>query len=161
MTKLREPVSMENALYLVLGSITIERAAEVTGREPHYLRAAADPDKDQQLTARDLELLDLEAHAQHGRGFPLYEALGRRLDCARADRFVDEAAIARSLIELLRENGEATAAMAAVTLPSNNSIEALTTALRELEQSDAATGAAIAIVRQALAHARQPTLDST
>jgi hypothetical protein len=161
MTKLREPISMENALYTVLGLITIERAAAVTGREPHYLRAAADPDKDQQLTVRDLELLDLEAHAQHGRGFPLYEALGRRLDCARAERFVDEAAIGRATMEHAREAGEATAALVAATLPTNNSVETLTTALRELEQSDAATGNAIAIVRQALARARDPTLDST
>ncbi len=161
MTKLREPVSLENALYSVLGSIKIERAAAVTGREPHYLRAAADPDKDQQLTVRDLELLDLEAHAQHGRGFPLYEALGRRLECARSERFVDEVAIAGALIELLRESGEAGAAMAAATMPTNNNVETLTTALRELEQSHAANGDAIAIVRQALARARDPTLDST
>ena len=154
MTKLREPVSIENALLLTLGRLTIERAAEVTGRQPHYLRAASDPDKpDQLLSVRDMELLDLASHADFGDGFPLYEALGRRLESSAAERFADQAAIGRACMAVAKETGDATAAMIAASLPGA-SIPELETALRELEEADASTDGAIAVVRSALNHAR-------
>ena len=160
MTKQRAPMSIENTLRIVVGQLE-DRAAAVTGRQQSYLAECTDESKPQLLTVRDMELLDLEHHAQFGRGFPIFEALGRRLDSARAERFVDEAAIARAAIEHARESGEASAALIAATLPSNNSVETLTNALRELEQSDAATGAAISIVREALARARDAPNDTS
>ena len=161
MTKVRPPVSIENALYRVLGDVTIERAAEVTGRAEHYLRALSDPDKREQLTVRDLELLDLEHNARRAEGFPLFEALGRRLQTARAERFADAAANGRNAIALARESGEATAALMEAAIDGGDP-KLLERALRELEDAHVVSSSAIACVRDQLARARDgPSLYPT
>lgn len=96
---------------LVLGELHIERAAEITDRKQGYLRNLTDPAKREVLCVRDLELLDLAHHARFGRGFPLFEALGRRMATARAERFADSATIGRHGAALARENGEAITAL--------------------------------------------------
>jgi hypothetical protein len=111
MTKERAPASMEDALLLVLGELKIDQAAELLGHSAGHLRAVTDPDKREQLCVRDLEKLDLEHHARFRRGFPLYEALGRRLATAKAERFADAAEIGRHGARLARENGEAVNAL--------------------------------------------------
>lgn len=161
MTKPRTPMSIENTLRIVLGQIEIERAAEVTGRRCAYLSDCTDESKDQLLTVRDLELLDLEHHAQFGHGFPLFEALGRRLESAHAERFVDEAAIARVAVDFVLENGQAGAALFATTIPSNDRVATLTTALRELEEADGVTNNAITLVRQALSRSTGAATNDT
>jgi hypothetical protein len=153
MTKLREPVSIENTLMAVIGRMTIERASEVTGREIHYLRALTDPDKPTILNVADLEALDLEAHASWGEGFPLFEALGRRLDSAKADRFADQVEIARVAAVHAKEAGDATAAM--ILASGSTDRRVLENALREAEQSDAAADTCVAVLRAAVARARE------
>ena len=69
MTKQREAVTVENTLYRVLGTLTIERAAEVTGRAESYLRALSDPDKRDRLTIEDAIKLDLEYRAGGREGY--------------------------------------------------------------------------------------------
>jgi hypothetical protein len=153
MTKLREPVSIENTLMAVIGRMTIERAAEVTGRKAHYLLALTDPARDTVLNVADLEALDLEAHARWGEGFPLYEALGRRLDSSKAERFVDQAAIGRAAANHAKEAGDATAAM--ILAAGSTDPRLIEDALREAEQSDAAADACVAVLRAALDRARE------
>ena len=155
MTKLREPVTIENALLLVVARLTPERAAEVTGRDAAYLRVLHDPDRREQLTVRDLELLDLEHQAQFGEGFPLYEALGRRLESSAAERFADQAALGRATMAVAKECGEAMAAMIAAGLPGADR-KTIEEALRQLEEADASTDAAIAVFRNALARDGPP-----
>jgi hypothetical protein len=152
MTKPRPPVSIENTLLRVLGEITIERAAEVTGRAESYLRALSDHDKREFITARDIELLDLEHNAQRGEGFPIYEALGRRLQTARAERFTDAAANGRNAIALARESGEAIAALMAAVIDAGDP-KLLEHALRELEDAHVVSASAISCVRDQLARA--------
>lgn len=153
MTRPRDPVSIENTLMAVLGRMTIERASEVTGREAHYLRALTNPDKPNILNVADLEALDLEAHASWGEGFPLFEALGRRLDSAKAERFVDQVEIARVAAVHAKEAGEASAAMILATTSSDPRV--LREALRQAEESDAAADAAVAVLRDALRRATE------
>ncbi|WP_188657431.1 hypothetical protein [Sphingomonas metalli] len=95
----------------VLGQLKIKEAAALLGRSAAYLQATTDPDKREQLSVRDLEQLDLAHHAKFGLGFPLYEALGRRLATSRAERFADAAEIGRRGAALARENGEAVTAL--------------------------------------------------
>jgi len=149
MTKLRDPVSIENTLYRVLGRVSIERAAELTGRGEHYLRACTDPDKREILSMRDAEVLDLEYHAATGEGFPLYEAYGRRLDTARADRFADAASLGRLGGLLAKEGGEAVAALIAIGLSNADPVQ-LRAALTELEQCDEIVDRGVAFIRQLL-----------
>ncbi|RSV15174.1 hypothetical protein CA235_09565 [Sphingomonas sp. ABOLF] len=153
MTKPQEPVSIENALMAVIGRMTIERASEVTGRKVHYLRALTDRDKPTVLNVADLETLDLEAHALWGEGFPLYEALGRRLDSSKAERFPDQIAIARAAAKHAKEAGEASAAMIQASLSTDPRV--LRDALREAEESDAAADEAVAVLREALRRATE------
>ena len=146
MTKVRNPVTIENTLYAVLGRISIERASEVTGRAESYLRALSDPDKRERLTIEDAIALDLEHRARGGDGFPLYETYGRIMDSVAAERFADAAAIGRIAVIVAKEAGEATAALIEASLPGAGP-DKLETALRELEQSDDAGHAAIALLR--------------
>lgn len=151
MTKERAPCSIENALYRVLGALGIERAAEVTERTEGYLRALSDPERREQLTVRDLELLDLAHDGAHGTGFPLFEALGRRLGTARGERFSDAAAIGRHAVDVARENGEACAALLAAALAAGSDPKALERALRETEDVHRVATEALATIRAAIA----------
>lgn len=153
MTKLREPVTLENTLFLVLGRLTIERAAEVVGCSTHHLRALSDPDKRERLTIDDAIKLDLAHRADAGEGYPLFETYGRLLDAASAERFADADALGRLTVKVAREAGEATAALVAATRP-NATVQDLEHALRELEGSDEVTDAAIAHVREMIRRAR-------
>lgn len=133
MTKRRAPLTVENALFRVLGELTVERAAEVTGRAPAYLRAIADPDRREQLTVIDLLALDSEA-IRCGHGAPLFETVGALLKSVQSEVFADELAIADVLGELLKEDAEAHQALCRAMRPGApfGSVEA---ALVELEQS--------------------------
>jgi hypothetical protein len=155
MTKLRPPVSIENTLYRVLGELGIERAAEVTGRDPHYLRALSDPDKRESLTVRDLVALDLACRAAGDATFPLYETVGLILVAAGAERFAAAATIGEHARELSREHGEAAAALFDAVLHPGD-VRRLETALREAEEAHCASTDTIAVLTDQLARARRP-----
>jgi len=137
----------------VLGELTIEHAAKVTGRAESYLYGLHNPDKREQLTVRDLELLDLAYHAKKGEGFPLFEALGRRLETACSERFADAAQLGRVAIEVAKENGEACAALFEVAMTPGDP-KLLEEALRQTEDADRVVGRAIATMREQLARHR-------
>lgn len=153
MTVAREAMTIENRLRLVLGTLTIEHAAAITARSEGYLNALTHPRRREQLSMRDAEMLDLEYHKATGKGFPLYEALGLRLETAGAGRFAEAAAIGQLAGEFAKEGGEAIAGMVAAAM-SNGDRATLERTLFELEDADRVTSLAIGAVRQALAHAR-------
>lgn len=153
MTKVRPPVTMENALRLALGRLEIEEAATITGRRPAYLQNCTDEAKAEQLTVKDLRLLDLAHRDRFGGGFPLFEALGRLLEADAAERFADHAAIGVATATVATEAGEAVAAMVLAS-QAGSGAPALENALRQLEEADASVDNAIPILRQALARER-------
>ncbi|MBB4152927.1 hypothetical protein GGQ80_000815 [Sphingomonas jinjuensis] len=155
MTLERDPLTMENELNLVLGEIGMERAAAITGRAPGYLRNLSHPDRREQLTARDMFLLDIEHDARFGRGYPLFEALGRQLQTARAARFADSAAIAHHSADLARENGEAIGALIAAGFAPGDD-KALAEALRQVEDVHRVASAAMATIHAALGRTADP-----
>ncbi|MGN6270890.1 MAG: hypothetical protein ACTHM0_13480 [Sphingomonas sp.] len=146
MTKVRPPLTVENALFAVLGRIGAERAAEVTARDKGYILSLSNPDNRYRLTVDDAIALDLEHIAQGGAGAPIYELYGRRLDIAGADRFADAAAIAKLTLAMIKEGGEAHAALVATTFAGAGPHE-LRHALTQLEDLDAIVDQAIALVR--------------
>jgi hypothetical protein len=148
MTKLRAPVTMENTLYRVLGELGIERAAAVTGRAEAYLRNLSDPDKREELTVRDLRLLDSACRAAGDPTFPLYQTLGLLLEADGAERFADAAALGRHAELSARESGEASAALIAACLAAGSDDQAHDRALREAEQAHEAWADTIATLRQ-------------
>lgn len=151
MTKLRPPLTVEDAINRVIGDMTIDAAAAATGRSPHYLRALSDPDKREQLTVVDLIKLDTAHSEAGGAGAPLYETVGRILKATTATYFSDASAIAAILPEVLREDADAHIALAAAMLPGASDRQLLDT-LRELEESHIKTGEALVIVRGAIAN---------
>lgn len=156
MTLLRDPVTIENTLFTVLGELTVELAAELTGRHVGYLNNLTHPGRRETLSVRDLEILDLAYAKATGKGMPLFEALSRRLESAQADLFADARAIGETAGRLAKEGGEAAAALIEAAL-SNGNPDKLKAALRECEQSDAVNDHAIAQLRQALKrHEQQP-----
>lgn len=154
MTCEREPVTIENRLRLVFGTLTIERVVELTGKSEGYLSALTLPRRRETLSLALAEKLDLEFHKVTGQGFPIYEALGLRLETAGAGRFAEAAEIAQLARQFAKEGGEATAAMVDAAMSSGDP-ETLTKTLRELEDADRINNLSITAVRQALAHARE------
>jgi hypothetical protein len=155
MTKLRTPTSFENALFQLLGALTIEVAAEVTGRSVSYLREAADEDKPQQLTLRDAYRLDVAHRAAGLGGVPIYEAYGRQLDCDEAARFATASTLGQHLRALLREGADAHLALADAATPGADRGDRLH-AVRELEELDREVTRALAAARSAAGLAGQP-----
>ena len=158
MTKARPPLSIENALHKVIGELSIEYAAEVTGRQAHYLRALTDPDKErEQLTVRDMIKLDL-AHREAGLvGAPLFETVARILKAADAEIFSDAHQLAKIAARVIREGGDAHVALFSASRPGVTDKQ-LQSTLRELEESHAETATAIAAVSSILQnrHAQPP-----
>lgn len=147
MTRLRDPITVENTLNLLLGTITIERAAEVTERSAGYLRAVSNPDTRERLALEDAIKLDLEWRAQGNEGYPLYETYDRMLQTSAAERFASAAVIGRLACLVAKEAGEATAALVEASLPGAD-VRQWRRALRELEEADQANGPAMALLRE-------------
>lgn len=153
MTKVREAVTIENTLYRVLGTLTIERAAAVTGRTEGYLRALSDPDKRERLTIDDAIALDLEYRAGGREGYPLLDTYERIVRASADAKFAEEHATGRLTYDFVRETGEASCALIAAQLPGA-SLKELQTALREVEQADNASATVIAHLQSRIRRAR-------
>lgn len=149
MTKERPPVSIENALYRVLGELGIDRAAEITGRGPDYLRSMSDPDTRYRATIEDAIKLDLAYRAcrpdDAATAYPIFEAYGLMLEAAGADRFATAEALQRQAVAVVLEGGEAGAALIRASLPNATAADRAV-ARRELEQSIAEDTAAIRLL---------------
>ncbi len=155
MTKLREPVTVENTLNLLLGTITVERAVEVTGRQPGYVRNLSNPDTRERLALEDAIKLDLEWRAQGNEGYPLLETYERILASEADDRFADASAIGRLACLVAKESGDATAALIAASLPGAGPND-WKKALCELEEADQANAPARGLLRDLLEQADRP-----
>ncbi|MGY2732364.1 hypothetical protein [Sphingomonas sp. UYP23] len=149
MTKERRPVTIENTLFKVLGKITIERAAELTDREPGYLRSLSDPNSRYRICVEDAVLLDVEYRAQGGLNFPLYETYGQLLEAANAERFSDAAALHLQAVEVIREGGQAHAALVTASLPGATEADKRAAA-KELEEAADAISATLPMLTRSL-----------
>lgn len=151
MTKLRPPLSVEQALCDVIDVIGMDRAAEVTGRSRFYLRRLSDPDRRAKLTCEDAMLLDAEHDATTGCR-PIHDTMKLKLDAQRMHVDFDQQALLVATMESVRENGDATAALVAATAdPSPTTLKA---ALRGLAKSVQAKNRITTILRQMIR--RQP-----
>lgn len=152
MTKERDPLSIEQALRATIDAISMARAVEVTGRTPGYLRELSDPDKRGDLTCRDAVLLDAEHEAQLGTR-PITDMLRCQLDARRPDLITGNTALIEATIEMVRESGDAHAALIAATAPGATPATRRH-AVREVIQAVNAKRRALPILRSLLR--RQP-----
>lgn len=153
MTKVRPPVSIENTLRLVLGELTIDTAAALTGRSTSYLHKLTDPDEREVLAVRDLVTLDAAHQARFGRGFPLYATLGLLLETSGP--YADAIVLQKHVVEIARDGGEACASLAEAALATARPGQ-LEGTLRSLEEADTAYRTAITDVRALIAREHDP-----
>ncbi|WP_439539497.1 hypothetical protein [Sphingomonas sp.] len=152
MTKARPPLSIENALFQVLGRIGIDEAARLTSRSTDYLRSLSDPENRYRLTCEDALTLD-DAHQALTGERPIYETMGLMIEARNATRFADVAELRRRAVTVIMEAGQAHAALVAATCDGASDKELLAF-IREGEESVGETTSAIAAAK-AMLDARQ------
>lgn len=155
MTKLRQPLTVEDALYKVLGALTMSGAVEATGRTAGYLRMLSDPDQRAQLTVIDMIKLDV-SHMRAGfPGMPIFEAVATILHAAQPELFSNAYAISRVTCDVVKEGGDAHVALIEASLPGADS-RTLKKALKETVESIEANHRAVAVIQSLIAHEQQP-----
>ncbi|KQM76722.1 hypothetical protein ASE70_08090 [Sphingomonas sp. Leaf22] len=133
MTTACEPLSIEQTLRDVVEALSIERAVEITGRSPQYLRALSHPEKREQLTCRDAVLLDA-AHDSIVGGRPIHDMMALMIDDSGSGTLSCERQLMDATIDAFRESSEAHAALLEASLP-NASPAKRRKAMRELLQA--------------------------
>jgi hypothetical protein len=145
-TKLRAPVTFENALTVVAGVIGWARVAEICGVAERTARNWSEPDTTAGITLEAALRLDVALHAAGGEGAPFFRCYATRLDveslaaCPGREALIAGAAVAS------KESGEAVAASLVATKPGARSID-FALAERELEEAIAAKTNLLAAVR--------------
>jgi len=115
MTKQRLPLSIEQGLARIAGHLPggYDRMGEICARQPHTVRAWGDPDKEDDIPLGCAIALDLAFQAEGGEGSPLFETYGAKLDLADATRFSDQHRLLDYAQGVIKEGGEAHAAIVA------------------------------------------------
>ncbi|MBM7407085.1 MULTISPECIES: hypothetical protein [Sphingomonas] len=123
MTKVRPPLSIEDALRGLIKTIGVDRARKATGRSKSYLEQLTNPDLRYRLTVDDAIKLDLE-HASVSNGvMPILESYGVLVEAKRAERCEDAAELMRRIVDSVKEGGEAHAALIAASMPGASKTE--------------------------------------
>jgi hypothetical protein len=117
MTKERTPLTFEDAVNRVIGTIGMEAATAATGRSADYLRALTDPDKRYALTIEDAEKLDLAWQSAGHQGAPIFATYATRIDIAHNASFADRFAFLGAIATYASESGEAIPALVRAALP--------------------------------------------
>lgn len=119
MTKLRAPMTIDAALARIAGQIpgSFAEMATITDRACRTVRNWGDPDTPEKIPVDCAIKLDLAYQASGGSGAPIFESYAMQLELAAADRFADSYALAKLAPEVIRECGEANAAIVAAAQP--------------------------------------------
>lgn len=136
MTKLRPPLSIEQALARIAGQLPegFDTMAQVTGRSASLVRKWGDPDREEQIPVDCAIALDLAFQEHGGRGCPIHSAYTAKLEIGGATRFEDSFELLRGLTTLVKEGGEAHSALARACLPGAGVYD-VQLALRELSDN--------------------------
>lgn len=136
MTKLRAPLSIEQALARVVGQLAdgYETASEITGKQAGSIRAWGDPDRREQLPVDCAIALDLAYQAAGGTGAPIFEAYAAKLELAEMAKFADRHHLLSHAEMLAKEGGEAQAALLRACQPGASDADCAR-AFRELSES--------------------------
>lgn len=156
MTKLRDPGTIEDAANRVIGKVTMAKAVEATGRSADYLRALTDQDKRYNLTVVDAVALDIAHIAAGGEGAPIYETYGVQMRAAHAERFSDGYRFAKLVTKVVKEFGEAGAALVAACLPGSDEDDDREAAKESQEALEALQEAIIFLRNRRTADAQAP-----
>lgn len=151
MTKPRIPDSLEEALGRIMTQVPGGFAAmgARVDRAPGYLRAYADPDRDEQIPLPLAIELDLLFQENGGQGAPIHEYYSRELEVAQVRRFASGIELAKAAVGVIKEAGDAGAAIVTASLPGATRAQKLK-ALEETVELDTEVTHAIAQLKAEL-----------
>jgi hypothetical protein len=155
MTKVRQPATIEDALFRVLGLVGLEQCAALLNREPGYLRSLSDPTTRYRVTVEDALKLDVAYEAAGGQGAPIRDTYNLLYDAARAETFADKAALGRVAIDALKEGSEAQLALVVAAQPGATQADR-DHAAREVQQALSAFSGALPLLIDAPATPEPP-----
>jgi hypothetical protein len=146
MTKLRAPLTFENALAKVAGHIGWEETAKICGQAERTVRNWSEPDTTASITLEAAFKLDIAFHAAGGDGCPFLYCYMTRVDMERLAACPGREALLTSIAESARESGEALAAAIAAAHPAAGRAD-FAIGERELEESIDALQNSLAALR--------------
>jgi hypothetical protein len=124
-TKARTPLSVEQALQRIAAQLSggVEAMARIAQRQPGTIRAWMDPDRPEQVPLEAAIDLDLAYQAEGGRGAPLFEVYATQLELAERRRFADRHRLLDYAHGVIKEGGEAHAALIAYARPGATELD--------------------------------------
>ncbi|MCW2366561.1 hypothetical protein M2336_002779 [Sphingobium sp. B1D7B] len=119
MTKVRRPLSIDAALARIAGQVPggWKAMGEAVGYEERTVRKWGDEDQDGEVNVPAAIKLDLLYQKHGGEGRPIYDVYGLMLGAAVAEAYTDQFEILRRVINVVKETGEAKAALVRLSLP--------------------------------------------
>jgi len=135
MTKRRAPLTVDAAVTRAAGIIPggYTELAELTGRQPWLVRAWGDPDRRERIPLHDALIID-RACLDHAGEAPFGQYYTARIDAAGGFRAPSAEVLARQVVDVIRECGEAHTALFEAALPGATPAQ-IATARRELEEA--------------------------
>ncbi|BBC72895.1 conserved hypothetical protein [Altererythrobacter sp. B11] len=119
MTKLRAPLSVDAALARIAGQLPggWREMAELADRQERTVRNWGDPDTREQIPIDCAIELDLAYQRAGGTGAPIHETYSLQLELAELSRFADRHELLAQAFEVIKEGGEAHAAIVHAARP--------------------------------------------
>lgn len=135
MTKRRDPISFADALTRIAVELGgWDALATVVGRARSTVYNWANPDTPESCPIDLAPTLDLAFQEAGGDGAPLLDAYASQIEAARLDRFATQFGLTRQTAAIIKEGGEAHAALVRCTLPDAGPHE-FAIAAREVQEA--------------------------
>lgn len=136
MTKRRPPLSVNAALDRI--SVQVDGGwatmGAAIGVKERAVRNYGDPDRPEEISARDAITLDILFQRHGGEGAPIFETYALQLETERAEVFATQTDIARRAMTAMKETSDAERAAIACTLPGADDADRMN-AIREHEEA--------------------------
>lgn len=147
MTKLRPPLTIDAALTRAADILPggFPALAELTGRSASLVRAWGDPDRREEIPLSVAMLIDQAVRAATGET-PFTSWMQGRLNLAGVAAPFDAADLVARIAEVVRETGQANAALVEATRPGASPAD-LATAQRETEEAIAVLLRTLPLIR--------------
>lgn len=136
MTKHRPPLSVGDALGRIQGKLPggIAEMTTIVSRSKSQVYAWANPDTEDDIPMGCAIALDIAYQAAGGLGAPIHEAYTAKLEIAGHNRFADQLALSRHVVDVLRECSDAEIALMLAAQPGSNDKDRLKAA-REVQEA--------------------------
>lgn len=155
MTKIRTPLTFENALTTVAAALGWKKTARIVGRSENTVRNWSDNDTTTGITLEAALQLDVEYHKAGGEGAPFFNCYATLVESARLDACPEIQALIAGAAKVAKETGEAIeATLNAATTSSGLSDIAI--AERELEEAINAHRNSLSLIRARKQHLIDP-----